>query len=161
MTPLRSVQSPTSESMEIRLTLMSQPGEYFAQFFGGRIPNLQERMLCIEQAVQSMTAARIFENNLYRVRLKHAPPFVQLSIRRLDGSPCKEWSHFQRMKNELVGPEHEAIELYPAESRLVDCSHEYHLWVHADRTFQFPVGFRNRFVQDEPLHARNATATAA
>ena len=158
MTQLRRVENSTSESMEIRLTLLNQPAQYFAQFFGGRVPNLQERMVCIEQAVQSMTAARIFENNLYRVRLKHAPPFIQLSIRRLDGLPCKEWAHFQRIKNELVGPQYEAIELYPAESRLVDASHEYHLWVHADPNYQFPVGFQQRFVHQEPLGGRQTVA---
>jgi len=29
----------------------------------------------------------------------------------------------------IVGEEHEAFEVYPAESRLVDTANQYHLWV--------------------------------
>ena len=41
---------------------------------------------------------------------------------------------------------------------LVDASHEYHLWVHADPNYQFPVGFQQRFVHQEPLGGRQTVA---
>lgn len=44
----------------------------------------------------------------------------------------------QRIKNELLGDEYEACELYPAESRLVDGANQFHLWA---INGQFPFGF--------------------
>ena len=38
-----------------------------------------------------------------------------LSIKRKDKKAVHDWRHFQLIKNELVGEEIEAIELYPAE----------------------------------------------
>ena len=69
-------------------------------------------------------------NDIYRV-LHHDKngPCERLSIRRLDGAPCNSWSDFQQIKNELLGPEVEAIQVYPAESRLLDTDNVYHLFV--------------------------------
>jgi len=36
--------------------------------------------------------------------------------------------------------------LYPAESRRVDTSNQYHLWVMKDPMFKFPFGFKERMV---------------
>jgi hypothetical protein len=54
---------------------------------------------------------------------------LHLSIRHNDRRPVRDWRQFQRIKNELAGEEREAIEIYPAESRLVDEANSYHLWV--------------------------------
>jgi hypothetical protein len=35
-----------------------------------------------------------------------------------------DWRDLQRIKNQLVGPECEAVELYPAESRKVDTANQ-------------------------------------
>jgi hypothetical protein len=43
-------------------------------------------------------------------------------------TPWHDWVIFQQIKNELVGTEQEMVELYPAESRLLNSSHMYHLW---------------------------------
>ena len=40
------------------------------------------------------------------------------------------WRHLQQIKNEVFGPEREAVQLHPAESRLVDTANEYWLWVY-------------------------------
>ena len=53
----------------------------------------------------------------------------RLSIWRLDGAPCNSWSDFQHIKNELISPEAEAIQVYPAESRLLDTDNVYHLFI--------------------------------
>ena len=66
-----------------------------------------------------------------------------LVIANNDGSARHDWRSFQRIKNELTGPESEAIELYPAESRLVDTSNEFFLWVF-DR--KIDLGFAKRSV---------------
>lgn len=55
--------------------------------------------------------------------------FLHLNIVRLDSATRKGSLHMRRIKNELAGAEHGAIEILPAESLLVDCANEYHLWV--------------------------------
>lgn len=78
----------------------------------------------------------------------HNTPVVQLSIRRLDRQPTRDWRDFQRIKNQLMGPECEAIELYPAESRVVDTANQFHLWVVADTLFRFPFGWNEGRIVD-------------
>jgi hypothetical protein len=94
-------------------------------------------------------------NDLYQVQLRPLPAeggrpaLVHLNIRRRDGKPIfRDWRHFQQIKNELVGAECEAVELYPAESRLSDTSNKYHLFVVPDPTYRFPFGFTKRDVLD-------------
>lgn len=83
-------------------------------------------------------------NDIYQVQrrvLDAGQQLVHLNIRRRDGGPIlRDWRHFQQIKNELLGEECEAVELYPAESRLVDTSNKYHLIGVADPAFRFPFG---------------------
>jgi hypothetical protein len=90
-------------------------------------------------------------NDTYQVQRRELDnDWVHLNIRRRDGGPImRDWRHFQMIKNELVGDECEAIELYPAESRLVDTTNKYHLYACKDPTFRFPVGFQQRDVNYE------------
>ena len=66
-----------------------------------------------------------------------------ISLRRNDRKPHVPWRDLQRIKNELAGEEAEAIELFPAESRLVDCANQRHLWCWPAGT-TIPVGFATR-----------------
>lgn len=73
-----------------------------------------------------------------------------LNIRRRDGRPIfRDWRHFQRIKNELVGEECEGFEMYPAESRMVDASNKYHVFVFTDPTYRIPFGMDKRDVLDD------------
>jgi hypothetical protein len=75
---------------------------------------------------------------------------LQINIRRRDGNVIfRDWREFQKIKNQLADPEFEAIEIYPAESRLVDTSNKYQLWVICDRNFRWPFGWTSRDVRDE------------
>jgi hypothetical protein len=47
------------------------------------------------------------------------PRMAKAASKLSTSKPMKVWLTIS-IKNELVGPEHEAVELYPAESRLVD-----------------------------------------
>lgn len=87
----------------------------------------------------------IWKNDLYQVAVRELDGdyegYVHLNIRRCDGGPIlRDWRHFQRIKNEVVGPECEAVEIYPAESRLVDTSNKFHLFACKDPTFRLPFG---------------------
>jgi len=93
-------------------------------------------------------------NKLYQVQLAfcsdkgRAGP-LHLNIRRRDGGPNgHDWRHFQEIKNQLAGPEREAFEIYPAESRKVDTSNKWHLWVLPEGE-RLPVGWNQRDIQYE------------
>lgn len=96
--------------------------------------------------------ANFYINSTYLVDMRKVDPIpgypevTWLSIKRLDRAPVGEerFRDFQDIKNQLVGKEEEAVELYPAESRLVDTCNQYHLWVVAG--VQFPFGFSTRVV---------------
>ena len=71
-----------------------------------------------------------FGNRLYDgVALTFEDGSMHLSFKRRDRAAVRDWRHFQAIKNEVAGPEREAIEVFPPESELVDASNEYHLWV--------------------------------
>lgn len=98
------------------------------------MPEEQARAWLEEEHRQS----RYFVNDLYQVMV--APcgmdnKMLHLNIRRRDGGMVRDWRHFQQIKNEIAGPEREAVEIFPAESRKVDTTNKWHLWV-------FPEGFR-------------------
>lgn len=106
---------------------------------------------------------RIVQNNRYLVIITRiepngnagaeAPTLIWLSIRRQDRKVVRDWRDLQRIKNELVGPECEGMEMYPAESRLVDTSNQFHLWVFEDPTVRFPWGYDDRLVLDADVAA--------
>lgn len=74
---------------------------------------------------------------------------THLSIRRIDRKPCRDWRDFQQMKTQLCGAEREGLELYPAESRVVDTANQFHLWV-LPKGMHMPVGyFFGRHVSDD------------
>lgn len=96
-----------------------------------------------------------FKNHLYQVLLreypyeKSKPEMISwLVIRRIDSEPVRDWRHLQRIKNELCGPEREGFEMYPAESRLVDTSNQYHLFV-LPLGVPMPFGYATRDVSDQ------------
>jgi hypothetical protein len=101
-------------------------------------------------ALELEAACEVWINDIYQVQVRpHTPPCVQLNIRRRDGDTIfRDFRHFQQIKNQLLGAECEAVELYPAESRLVDSSNKYHLWGVPNPGYRFPFGFKERDVQD-------------
>lgn len=80
--------------------------------------------------------AEYYENERYQVTRRSwlaAPkpwrgPMIQLGISSADGTARHDWRDFQEIKNRFAGTEWEAVELYPAESRLLDSSNYYMLW---------------------------------
>lgn len=155
MSPFSEVPVEASWGETVVRSLLAQPDDYFRPYFGGRIPSDSEKRRYAEEAAARLTPARVFVNNIYRVELLNTPmpdeSFFHLCITRHDGQACKEWRHLQQIKNEIAGAEYEAMEIFPAESRLVDTGNQYHLWVHRDPSFRFPVGWWLRLVRDHPV----------
>ena len=84
--------------------------------------------------VHGWLEGRDHHGNSVRKAVKH------LSIKRKDKEPVHDWRDLQRIKNELCGTECEGMELYPAESRLIDQANQYHLFVF-EAGFKIPFGF--------------------
>jgi hypothetical protein len=97
-----------------------------------------------------------FINDLYQVEVSckgvdwfgQDKDIIQLCVRRRDGAMIWDWRHLQQIKNELVGEELEGVQLFPAETRKVDTSNKWHIWVLRDGT-KFPFGWAHRDVQDD------------
>jgi len=80
---------------------------------------------------------QLYGNDVYLVIMRECPVnmnplklagLMWLSIRRVDGQPVRSWPDLQEIKNQLLGPESEAFESFPAESRRVDAANQYHLF---------------------------------
>lgn len=75
----------------------------------------------------------IYTNELYTATLRRywdgwpfgGGPWAQIGIYCDDGEPRHDWRDMQHIKNDLVGEEWEGLELFPAESRLLDPSNYY------------------------------------
>lgn len=115
--------------------------------------------LDLERARKIVARSRskeLFINDRYQVALFDGgelggKELVHLSIKRIDREPIHDWRDLQEIKNMLVGPENEAMEVYPAESRLVDTSNQFHLWAFKDATVRLPFGFNERLVDEDPI----------
>lgn len=74
-----------------------------------------------------------FLNNRYSVQISDEATdwglVIHLWIRRHDGEMVRSWADMQRIKNELVGEERVALEVFPATSQLIDNANIAHLWV--------------------------------
>jgi len=108
-----------------------------------------------EAAMLTEPVAVVLRNSRYQVivRDRESPwgTITHLSIRRLDRQPMHDWRVMQRIKNEVLGEEREGVELFPAESRLVDTSNQYHLWV-LPAGMHFPFGYNERLVTESPVN---------
>jgi hypothetical protein len=96
----------------------------------------------------------IVRNSRYQVAVwvEGAPDFpvwgewAHLSIKVHDRQAYHDWRDLQRIKNEVIGPEYDAVEIYPDEAKLVDSANQYHLFVF--RKLKLPFGFQTRLVAD-------------
>ncbi len=95
-------------------------------------------------AGEEFADARLYYNSIYEVIVRPAiapPGWTHLTIRRRDGGTTIPWLHKQMIKDQLVGEECEAVELFPAQSRMLDLADAYHLWCNPDTTERLPIGY--------------------
>lgn len=99
-----------------------------------------------EKLYEKLNEGQLWKNDLYTIAVYDQGEdgkggrFLHLSIKRNDREPIHDWRDLQRIKTELCGPEAEGVEIYPAESRVVDMANQYHLWVFTKAKLGF--GFR-------------------
>ena len=60
--------------------------------------------------------------------------FVEVGIHNYHRTTHVPWRHVQQIKNEVFGPDREAVQLFPAEDRLVDAANEYWIYVYPTGT---------------------------
>ena len=136
--------------------------------FGGKVP-LEECM----QLLTEMQREEIWLCDEYQVAVDKTPThgfkdfkIWHLSIKRRDKEALHDWRDLQAIKNQLCGPEVEAMEIYPAESRKVDTANQYHLWAfmrdaRRKRAPRLPIGWSTRFVTDASLITGKQRVTEA
>jgi len=96
--------------------------------------------------VEEKDGEKIYLNGEYQVNERLLPDgWKWLSFKRYDKDVIQDWRIKQEIKNLMCGEECEALELYPAESRLVDSSNQFHLFV-MPKGDRFPFGYGERLV---------------
>lgn len=117
--------------------------------------SLEEAGRLIDEHLASSHGYPIVMNSRYQVQVRVMPPIdnalpmTWLSIKRRDRQPIHDWRELQEIKNRIVGPECEAVELYPAESRVVDTANQYHLWCFTAPGYKLPFGFIGSSVRSD------------
>lgn len=109
----------------------------------------QDASALILYYVQQEAATPVYKNDVYQVMKRQRGEYWHLSIKRIDRKTIFEWRDIQEIKTELLGAEVEAVQLFPAESRLVDTANQYHLWAPVEPGYKFPFGFDEGRVQSE------------
>lgn len=98
--------------------------------------------------IQELNSREMWRNDRYVVMVDRDPGggwVTTLSIRRDDRKPIRDWRHFQQIKNDIAGLDVEALELFPADDRLVDTANQYWLWCLPPGQ-RAPFGFKDRRV---------------
>jgi hypothetical protein len=71
----------------------------------------------------------MYKSDTYSVSLtEFADGIKKLSILRKDRQPIRDWSEIQKIKNEILGEETYAIEVFPPKSELINRYNCYHLF---------------------------------
>lgn len=108
------------------------------------------------QGIEGAEFWRSTEYTVRRMELEDGSVWLSLSRYGRRGT-VRSWRHLQTIKNTIVGPEREAVEIFPAESRLVDTTDQYHLWCLPEGR-KVPYGYAERDVQG-PAMARLVGST--
>lgn len=95
-----------------------------------------------------------WDNSVYQVNCRRFQdgwplgdgPWVEIGIAHAYGEAAHDFRDMQNIKNDICGPEWEALEVFPAESRLIDPSNYYYLYC----VERLPFGrFVGRTIVDE------------
>lgn len=67
-------------------------------------------------------------DDTYRVLIAQTGQYTHIRIRRLDNEPISSFRDFQAIKNQFLGEEAEAVQIYPKVSNYIDNTNTYHLF---------------------------------
>lgn len=74
--------------------------------------------------------------------------WVALSIKRNDRQAECDWRILQRIKNDIMGEDREAVQLFPSMQRVLDTANQYFLFV-APKNYIIGIGQPEQEVSDE------------
>jgi len=104
----------------------------------------------------------VYVNDLYSVFVRVMDgDMLHVSFHRHDRAAVRDWRHFQAIKNEVAGPERTAVEVFPPESKLIDTSNEYHLWVLPPDAIGFGLGSERLVMDSADVRAQMGATTKA
>lgn len=97
--------------------------------------------------------AECYKNGRYTVYVRRGidngvegwPPITWISIRRNDREATFDYRDLMKIKDHVMGPESEAIQLFPSRHREIDMANQFHLWA-------FPPGQHVPVGWDEGRH---------
>lgn len=118
--------------------------EALAREFGSSTTEARKTLDDIEKGDEIWINSRYQVNRrYYPAKVAGEPALVHLSIKRRDKAPigAERYRDFMKIKDQLLSPEHEAMEIYPARSREIDTSTQYHLWAIDSPTWRVPFGW--------------------
>lgn len=67
-------------------------------------------------------------NRVFAVLVRDTPSAIHLAVSSLSGDR-PSWHEMQRIKDEICGPQHTGLEVYPPRDEIVDDADMFHLWV--------------------------------
>ena len=85
----------------------------------------------IKRMLQCVNEDEIWRNTLYEAHVRCMDiegGFYHISLKNNERTTDISWQHKQWIKNDILGNEYEGVELFPAESRMVNTANQYHLW---------------------------------
>ena len=102
----------------------------------------QARVTFPELAVEEFRAPdEVWGSSQYTVTVHYLDDnrdgFVEVGIHNYHRTTHVPWRHIQQIKNEVFGPDREAVQLFPAEDRLLDSANEY--WIYVYPTSEAPM----------------------
>ena len=81
-------------------------------------------------------------NDLYMATVLHEPNgWAHITFKRNDGGTNVSWQEKQWLKSDVLGEDCEALELFPAESRVVETAGYHYLWGKKELAVGFPVDY--------------------
>lgn len=98
---------------------------------------------------------RAYYNDFYSVQVYKVPTdlgqVLHLIVRGQINNQEPGWRDMQRIKDELIGTEYEAVQVYPKQADIVDQADVYDLWVlPIDRSLPFGLHRENGLRKDRP-----------
>lgn len=71
-----------------------------------------------------------------KTRMRNGSEWIHLSVTKPVGRPS--WAELQGIKNQFIGADKAALQIFPKTADLVDLHDAYHLWCHVSGEFCMP-----------------------
>jgi hypothetical protein len=97
-----------------------------------------------EAQFASLASEEWWANDRFQASVEYEGDWAHISLKRHDRDTYIDWQEKQWAKNDILGKEWEAVELFPAESRERNTANTYHLWGNKTIPLGFPKGVRVR-----------------